>query len=77
MSNWLQMPLKQTPNKEVVNVIYSITDIPTVGETPGIYKPEIESIHCEGDILSLLAWYDYNSIIAEITDYINELEDEE
>ena len=73
----IQISLKQTPNKEVVNVIYSITDIPTVGDTPGIYKPEIESIHCEGDILSLLAWYTYKSLTEEIIDYIKELDDED
>jgi hypothetical protein len=75
MSN-ISIILKQCPVETILNVEYNITDIESTHDTPGIYSVEIESIHCDGDILSLLAWYDYNSIIAEITDYINNLEDE-
>jgi len=77
MSNWIQVTLRQTPNKEVVNVLYSITDIESTHDTPGIYSVEIESIYCEGDILSLLAWYTYDSLINEVIEYIKELEDED
>ena len=66
--------LEQCPDKPCITVTYSKTWLE--GEGLNYHKIEVESIHCDGDISSLLAWYTYDKIIAEVTEFINDCNDE-
>jgi hypothetical protein len=58
--------LSQCPDKPEVEVTYTRTVVPVSGDTPGIDTIEIDEVNCKGDILSILAWYDYNSLTNEL-----------
>ena len=66
--------LRQCPDKPSITAVYSKTWLE--GEGLNYHKIEVESIHCDEDISSLLAWYTYDKIIAEVIEFINEYNNE-